>query len=126
MAQLFDALASAEMVFAGHDENYRLHFKAIRSKEEGLASLKRNQSSLAGKIDSQERKVSKMREENKVRHNSLWQSEQRLMVQNALRICRVPRRNWQRCEQRWSAWRIQSSMKRRLWATLSANKRETL
>lgn len=43
-----------------------LTFKSIRTKEEHLASLKRSKDSLASKIDGQERKVSKMKEENKV------------------------------------------------------------
>ncbi|KAL8284059.1 hypothetical protein RQP46_005172 [Phenoliferia psychrophenolica] len=67
MSQLFEYMSSAETAFAQHDENFRLHFKSIRTKEEHLASLKRSQTSLAGKIDTQEKKVSKMKEENKVR-----------------------------------------------------------
>ncbi|KAK4702218.1 hypothetical protein P7C70_g4006, partial [Phenoliferia sp. Uapishka_3] len=65
MSQLFDSLSSAELAFAQHDANFRLAFKSVRTKEENLAQLKRNQSSLASKIDSQEKRVSKMKEENK-------------------------------------------------------------
>lgn len=44
----------------------RLFYKGIRTKEEHLAALKRSQTALASKIETQERKVSKMKEENKV------------------------------------------------------------
>ncbi|KAM0754430.1 hypothetical protein T439DRAFT_321466 [Meredithblackwellia eburnea MCA 4105] len=65
LSQLFDYLSAAEVAFGQHDNNFRLHFKSVRTKEENLASLKRSQSSLASKIESQEKKVSKMKEENK-------------------------------------------------------------
>jgi len=42
-----------------------LRFKEIRSKEENLSALKKSRDSLAGRIDAQERKVSKMKDENK-------------------------------------------------------------
>lgn len=42
-----------------------LRFKEIRSKEENLSALKKSRDSLAGRIDAQERKVSKMKEETK-------------------------------------------------------------
>ncbi|GJN87476.1 hypothetical protein Rhopal_000425-T1 [Rhodotorula paludigena] len=62
---LYDYLAKAESAFSEHNGNYRLRFKEIRTKEENLASLRKSRDSLAGRIDAQERKVSKMKEENK-------------------------------------------------------------
>lgn len=43
----------------------RIRFKEIRSKEESLAALKKSRDSLGGRIEAQDRKVSKMKEENK-------------------------------------------------------------
>ncbi|GAA6050790.1 hypothetical protein JCM3770_001647 [Rhodotorula araucariae] len=62
---LFEYLSKAELAFAEHNGNYRLRFKEIRSKEENLSALKKSRDSLAGRIEAQERKVSKMKEENK-------------------------------------------------------------
>lgn len=45
--------------------HYRIHFKNIRTREENLAALKRSHTSLAGKIEAQDKKVSRMKEENK-------------------------------------------------------------
>jgi hypothetical protein len=66
LSMLFDYVSSAERQQAEHLATFRLHFKAIRTREEALAALKRNQSSLASRIEAQDRKVSKMKEENKV------------------------------------------------------------
>lgn len=66
LSMLFEYVSSAERQQAEHLATFRLHFKAIRTKEEELATLKRNQSSLASRIEAQDRKVSKMKEENKV------------------------------------------------------------
>ncbi|KAM0788075.1 hypothetical protein ACM66B_001246 [Microbotryomycetes sp. NB124-2] len=62
---LFDYLAGAEKRYSEHHENYRLHFKNIRTQEEDLAQLKRNRDSLGSKIEAQDKKVSRMKEENK-------------------------------------------------------------
>ncbi|GAA5835890.1 hypothetical protein JCM9279_002133 [Rhodotorula babjevae] len=62
---LLEYLSKAELTFADHNNNYRLRFKEIRSKEENLSALKKSRDSLAGRIDAQERKVSKMKDENK-------------------------------------------------------------
>ncbi|GAA5900030.1 hypothetical protein JCM8208_005570 [Rhodotorula glutinis] len=62
---LLEYLSKAELTFADHNSNYRLRFKEIRSKEENLSALKKSRDSLAGRIDAQERKVSKMKDENK-------------------------------------------------------------
>ncbi|KAK4047545.1 hypothetical protein OIV83_005332 [Microbotryomycetes sp. JL201] len=71
---LFDYLSGAEKRYSEHHENYRqalycqfipLHFKNIRTQEEDLAQLKRNRDSLGSKIEAQDRKVSRMKEENK-------------------------------------------------------------
>jgi hypothetical protein len=66
LSMLFEYVSSAERQQAEHLATFRLHFKAIRTKEEELATLKRNQTSLASRIEAQDRKVSKMKEENKV------------------------------------------------------------
>ncbi|TKA51083.1 hypothetical protein B0A53_05869 [Rhodotorula sp. CCFEE 5036] len=62
---LYDYLSKAEMAYAEHNGNYRIRFKEIRSKEETLAGLKKSRDSLGGRIEAQDRKVSKMKEENK-------------------------------------------------------------
>ncbi|GAA6031723.1 hypothetical protein JCM8097_001953 [Rhodosporidiobolus ruineniae] len=62
---LYDWLAKAEVSFCEHSGNSRLKFKEIRSKEEALSALKKTRDSLAGRIEAAERKVSKMKEENK-------------------------------------------------------------
>ncbi|BGP14654.1 hypothetical protein JCM10213_001636 [Rhodosporidiobolus nylandii] len=65
VATLYDWLAKAEVQYCEHNSSSRLKFKDIRTKEENLAALRRTRDSLAGKIEAQERKVSKMKEENK-------------------------------------------------------------
>ncbi|KAK4047598.1 hypothetical protein OIO90_006139 [Microbotryomycetes sp. JL221] len=62
---LFDYLSGSEKRYSEHHENYRLHFKNIRTREEDLAQLKRNRDSLGSKIEAQDKKVSRMKEENK-------------------------------------------------------------
>jgi prefoldin subunit 5 len=62
---LFQYISSAEDEFIEHDVNFRLYFKAIRSREESLASLKRNKDSLQSKINSLQNKITKMKEEHK-------------------------------------------------------------
>ncbi|GAA5866825.1 hypothetical protein JCM3774_001813 [Rhodotorula dairenensis] len=62
---LYEYLSKAEMAYAEHNGNYRIRFKEIRSKEETLAGLKKSRDSLGGRIEAQDRKVSKMKEENK-------------------------------------------------------------
>jgi SMC interacting uncharacterized protein involved in chromosome segregation len=62
---LFDYLSTAERKYADHNEQFRLHFKDIRSREEELAALRKRDDQLATKIESQDKKVNKMKEENK-------------------------------------------------------------
>lgn len=62
---LFDYLSTAEKAYADHNERFRLHFKDIRTREEDFAALRKRDEQLASKIDSLEKKVSKMKEENK-------------------------------------------------------------
>lgn len=50
---------------ADHAPACSIRFKEIRSKEETLAGLKKSRDSLGGRIEAQDRKVSKMKEENK-------------------------------------------------------------
>ncbi|GAA5884769.1 hypothetical protein JCM6882_005385 [Rhodosporidiobolus microsporus] len=65
LCTLYDWLAKAEVQACEHQGSSRLKFKEIRTKEENLSTLKKSRDSLAGRIDAQERKVSKMKEENK-------------------------------------------------------------
>ncbi|GAA5843128.1 hypothetical protein JCM11251_003938 [Rhodosporidiobolus azoricus] len=65
LCTLYDWLAKAELQACEHQGSSRLKFKEIRTKEENLSTLKKSRDSLAGRIDAQERKVSKMKEENK-------------------------------------------------------------
>ncbi|KAJ8295939.1 Sphingolipid long chain base-responsive protein PIL1 [Rhodotorula toruloides] len=65
VCSLYEYLSKAELAFAEHNGNYRMRFKDIRTKEENLSSLRKSRDSLAGRIEAQERKVSKMKEENK-------------------------------------------------------------
>ncbi|ORY82349.1 Eisosome component PIL1-domain-containing protein [Leucosporidium creatinivorum] len=65
LSMLFDYLSTAEKAYAEHDANYRLQFKNIRTREENLAALKKSKNELGSKIETQDRKVSKMKEENK-------------------------------------------------------------
>ncbi|GAA5950180.1 hypothetical protein JCM3765_004232 [Sporobolomyces pararoseus] len=74
VSQLFDYLASAELAYAEHSTQYRLKFKEIRTMEENLSSLRRSRDQQGGKIEAQERKVSKMKEE----HKDLPAAKQRL------------------------------------------------
>ncbi|GAA5868426.1 hypothetical protein JCM1840_006992 [Sporobolomyces johnsonii] len=74
VSQLYEHLAQAEVAYAEHNANYRLKFKEIRTMEENLAALKRTRDSQASKIDAQDRKVSKMKEE----HKDLPAAKQRL------------------------------------------------
>ncbi|GAA5930646.1 hypothetical protein JCM1841_006826 [Sporobolomyces salmonicolor] len=74
VSQLYEHLAQAEVAYAEHNANYRLKFKEIRTLEENLAALKRTRDSQASKIEAQDRKVSKMKEE----HKDLPAAKQRL------------------------------------------------
>ncbi|GAA5915542.1 uncharacterized protein JCM6883_000286 [Sporobolomyces salmoneus] len=74
VSQLFDYLAQAELAYAEHSVQYRLKFKEIRTMEENLSSLRRSRDQQGGKIEAQERKVSKMKEE----HKDLPAAKQRL------------------------------------------------
>ncbi|BGP54164.1 hypothetical protein JCM8202_005077 [Rhodotorula sphaerocarpa] len=65
VCSLYEYLSKAEQAYAEHNGNYRIRFKEIRSKEESLAALKKSRDSLGGRIEAQDRKVSKMKEENK-------------------------------------------------------------
>lgn len=65
VAILFQYVATAETQFSEHDATFRLHFKAIRTREESLAMLKRKRDSLASSIESQEKKVGRMKEEHR-------------------------------------------------------------
>ncbi|GAA6002099.1 hypothetical protein JCM10207_003072 [Rhodosporidiobolus poonsookiae] len=71
---LYDWLSKAEVAYTEHNTKARLQFKDIRTKEEQLSSLKKTRDSLAGRIEAQERKVSKMKEE----HKDLPTARQRL------------------------------------------------
>lgn len=65
MSLLFDNYTTAHTRLNTHLSTLRLHFKSIRTREEGLAELKSRKRSLASKIESVERKLSKMGPENK-------------------------------------------------------------
>lgn len=58
-------LSKAEEEFAENLKTYRLYFKSLRSKEEAFSTLKKNKDSLQNKIDSTEKKLTKMSPENK-------------------------------------------------------------
>ncbi|GAA6060707.1 hypothetical protein JCM10212_003328 [Sporobolomyces blumeae] len=74
VSQLYDYLAQAELAYAEHSSQYRLKFKEIRTMEENLSTLRRSRDQQGGKIEAQERKVSKMKEE----HKDLPAAKQRL------------------------------------------------
>ncbi|GAA5855402.1 hypothetical protein JCM8547_007812 [Rhodosporidiobolus lusitaniae] len=65
VTKLFEYLSKAEVAYCEHNGNSRLKFKDIRTREENLATLKKSRDSLQGRIEAHERKVSKMKEENK-------------------------------------------------------------
>ncbi|KDE06603.1 hypothetical protein MVLG_03099 [Microbotryum lychnidis-dioicae p1A1 Lamole] len=65
ISMLYDYASSAERAYAEHTGNARLHFKEIRTREEHLTSLKKSKETLGNKIENLDRKVSKMKEENK-------------------------------------------------------------
>ncbi|SCV71200.1 BQ2448_2788 [Microbotryum intermedium] len=65
ISMLYDYASSAEKAYAEHTGNARLHFKEIRTREEHLTSLKKSKENLGNKIENLDRKVSKMKEENK-------------------------------------------------------------
>ncbi|CEH15089.1 SPHINGOLIPID LONG CHAIN BASE-RESPONSIVE PROTEIN PIL1 [Ceraceosorus bombacis] len=56
---------SANTRFASHLATTRLHFKAIRTREETLAQLKNSKARLASRIEGLEKKLAKMGPENK-------------------------------------------------------------
>lgn len=58
-------LSKAEEEYAENLKTYRLYFKALRSKEEGFSTLKKNKDSLQKQIDTTEKKLAKMSPENK-------------------------------------------------------------
>ena len=57
VATLFEYQSTAENRFAEHNSNFRLHFKAIRTREEHIAILRKTQRDLAARIDGQDKKV---------------------------------------------------------------------
>lgn len=65
LSLLFDHYTTAQTRFDSHLATLRLHFKSIRTREEGLADLKSRKRSLASKIESVEKKLAKMGPENK-------------------------------------------------------------
>ncbi|PWN30548.1 hypothetical protein BDZ90DRAFT_229564 [Jaminaea rosea] len=65
LSLLFGHYSAAHTRFDNHLSTLRLHFKSIRTREEGLADLKSRKRNLASKIESVERKLSKMGPENK-------------------------------------------------------------
>lgn len=65
MSLLFDHYTTAQTRFDSHLATLRLHFKSIRTREEGLADLKAKKRSLASKIEGVEKKLAKMGPENK-------------------------------------------------------------
>lgn len=66
MAKLLaNDLAKAEEEYADHLANFRMYFKQLRTREEKFSQLKKNRDSLQGKIDSAEKKLSKMSPEHK-------------------------------------------------------------
>ncbi|CAO1629476.1 unnamed protein product [Sympodiomycopsis kandeliae] len=65
MSLLFDNYTTAHTRLNTHLSTLRLHFKSIRTREEGLAELKSRKRSLQSKIESVEKKLTKMGPENK-------------------------------------------------------------
>ncbi|KDN53145.1 hypothetical protein K437DRAFT_271928 [Tilletiaria anomala UBC 951] len=62
---LWETYPSSVQRFNSHLSTIRLHFKAVRTREEMLAELKSRKRSLASKIESVEKKLAKMSPENK-------------------------------------------------------------
>lgn len=62
---LANDLAKAEEEYADHLANFRMYFKQLRTREEKFSQLKKNKDTLQGKIDSAEKKLSKMSPEHK-------------------------------------------------------------
>lgn len=62
---LANDLAKAEEEYADHLANFRMYFKQLRTREEKFSQLKKNKDTLQGKIDSAEKKLSKMNPEHK-------------------------------------------------------------
>ncbi|KAL9934606.1 hypothetical protein V8E36_006381 [Tilletia maclaganii] len=65
LCTLFQQYEAGVERYHAHVSNIRLHFKSIRTREEGLADLKARKRALAARIDSLEKKLSKMGPENK-------------------------------------------------------------
>lgn len=65
LSLLFDHYSASQTRLNSHLSTIRLHFKSIRTREEGLADLKARKRALASKIESVEKKLAKMGPENK-------------------------------------------------------------
>ncbi|KAK0528131.1 hypothetical protein OC842_004654 [Tilletia horrida] len=65
LSTLFHQYDAGVERYNAHVGNIRLHFKSIRTREEGLADLKARKRALAARIDSLEKKLAKMGPENK-------------------------------------------------------------
>ncbi|KAE8211900.1 hypothetical protein CF327_g4397 [Tilletia walkeri] len=65
MCTLYHQYEAGVERFNAHLSNFRLHFKSIRTREEGLSDLKARKRALAARIDSLEKKLAKMGPENK-------------------------------------------------------------
>lgn len=65
LSLLFDSYGTAQNRLNAHLSTIRQHFKSVRTREEGLAELRARKRSLGSKIESVEKKLSKMGPENK-------------------------------------------------------------
>ncbi|PVF94294.1 hypothetical protein CPB86DRAFT_876508 [Serendipita vermifera] len=75
-------LSTALNTFADHQLNIRAQLKDVRTKEEQLDELRRRRKTVAGKLDAQEKRLSKMGPENK---SLSLATEQLTSLQNELR-----------------------------------------
>lgn len=75
-------IAAAFNTFADHELAIRAQLKDVRTKEEQLDELRRRRKTVAGKLEAQERKLSKMGPENK---GLSLANEQLVSLQNELR-----------------------------------------
>ncbi|KAG9051823.1 hypothetical protein FS842_010979, partial [Serendipita sp. 407] len=75
-------ISSAFNVFADHELNIRAQLKEVRTKEEQLDELRKRRRTVVGKLDAQEKKLSKMGPENK---GLVLANEQLGAIQNELR-----------------------------------------
>lgn len=79
---LFEQLAKAEAKYSEHVSTYRLFFKTLRTREEGLMAMRKSKEQLQGRIESAEKQLGKTSAEHKertARESKLYELKQQMI-----------------------------------------------